>query len=127
MKLFSKKNIDWPFDSIRWYRFPRLQDYLDWSEDLKSGFVSQEYVDNVIDRDSQFRSVYNYFKYRRPQLEKDLDNAYPESKYLFDVVGDNTKTYKELYAEVNRIEREIEENDAWAMKKMIELRQYMWT
>ena len=54
-----------------------LQDEIDWSTDLEKGYTSQEYVDSVKATDSELRSVYNYIKTERPQLEDQYNNSYP--------------------------------------------------
>lgn len=96
-----------------------LQDKLDWDEELKNGFISEEYVANVKSIDGRLREAYDYVKYERPKLQKALDDSYPE----FDAKG----TYEELYGETNRLEQEICSKDTKAMQTIVELRQYMWT
>jgi hypothetical protein len=96
-----------------------LQDQLDWDDELKNGFVCQEYVGRVKDVDSRLRKVYDYVKTERPALQKAHLDSYPEL---------GTKgSYEELYGETNRLEQEIFDKDTEAMKTLIELRHYMWT
>ncbi len=60
----------------------------------------------------------------RPALEKQKDNSYPPLGPFKERSG---KTYEELYGEVNRIEKLINETDSNILKQMIEYRDYMWT
>lgn len=116
-----------------------LRDNTDYTEDLKDGFVSQEYVDSVIVTDTELRRVYNYIKFTRPQLHKELDESYPKPKvdaFTKNVDGKSTMKsceelyglpFKEAYSETIRLEALIEEKDLWAMNTIIKHRQKMWT
>jgi hypothetical protein len=119
-----------------------LQDEIDWSADLEKGYTSQEYVDNLKATDSELRSVYNYIKTERPQLEEQHDNSYPTSNskggdfFVQDVDGRYTMRscedlyglpYKEAYAETHRLEKLIEEKDMWAMQTIVKHYQKLWT
>lgn len=97
---------------------------IDWTEELEKGHVSQDYVDNVIKVYTELAHVYNYIKIERPALEKQHDVSYPPYP-----LPDNMKnmTYDQLYGENNRLEKLIEEKDQWAMHKIVEYRQYLWT
>ena len=119
-----------------------LQDEIDWGEDLKAGYVSQEYIDTIKTRSALFRAVYNYVKTERSELEAAHDNSYPiplsPTKDLFTKNEDGNRTmrscltvygmpYAEAYAETNRLEKLIEEKDLWAMNTIVKYYQYMWT
>jgi hypothetical protein len=111
-----------------------LRDQTDWSEDLKAGYVSQEYINTLKTRDTLLRAVYNYVKTERTELEAAHDNSHPiplcPKKDLFsmrscdDVYG---MPYAEAYAETNRLEKLIEEKDLWAMNIIVQYHQYLWT
>lgn len=118
-----------------------LQDQIDWSEDLKAGYVSQEYVNDHQNRDALLRAVYNYVKTERLELEAAHDNSYPiplsPAKDLFTKNEDGNRTmrscedvygmaYAEAYAETNRLEKLIEEKDLWAMNTIVKYHQYLW-
>lgn len=60
----------------------------------------------------------------RPELEKQRDNSYPPQRPFKER---SAKTYDELYGEVNRIEKLINETDSNILKQMVEYRDYMWT
>ncbi len=124
-----------------------LQDQMDWSEDLKAGHVSQEYIDTLKTRDTLLRSVYNYIKTERPMLEKEHDNSYPEElpgvhgmfrEPKVDAAGNKSScmrsceelygmSFEEAYAETNRLEKLIEEKDLWAMNAIVKYHQHLWT
>ena len=119
-----------------------LHDEHDYSEDLKAGFVSQEYVDSVLTTDRELREVYNYIKTERPELNRQLDDAYPTPQQphteFFTKNEDGHYTmktceelygmsYKKAYSKVRSIEAKLEKKDAWAMKTIIKHYQKMWT
>jgi hypothetical protein len=120
-----------------------LQDQVDWSDDLKKGYLSQEYYDNIKATDSELRAVYDYIKVERPALEEQYDNSYPtpSSKEINDLFVKNEDgnytmrsceemyglSYEEAYAETHRLEALIEEKDMWAMQTIIKHYQKLWT
>jgi len=63
-----------------------------------------------------------WFAADRPIVVKQMEDAYPP-------LGSKTKdkTYEELYGEVNRLEKLIDDTDSAFLKQMIEYRAYMWT
>jgi hypothetical protein len=119
-----------------------LRDQTDWSEDLKAGYVSQEYINTLKTRDTLLRAVYNYVKTERTELEAAGGDSYPiplsPTKDLFFKNEDGNRTmrscddvygmsYAEAYAEANRLEKLIEEKDLWAMNIIVQYHQYLWT
>jgi len=119
-----------------------LQDHIDWTEDLEKGYVSQQYVDSVLETDRELRAVYNYIKTERSQLEEQHENSYPTPKDPnsdFLVQKEDGRyiaksceelyglTFKEAYAETHRLETLLEEKDMWAMNTIIKHYQKMWT
>jgi hypothetical protein len=119
-----------------------LSDNYDYAEDLEKGYVSQQYVDSVLETDCELRAVYNYIKVERPQLEEQHENSYPtptsKATDFFVKGADGHYTmrscedlygfpYEEAYAETHRLEALIEEKDMWAMKTIIKHYQKMWT
>jgi hypothetical protein len=78
----------------------------DWSEELKKGYVSQEYVDNIIKRDKEILSVYKYIKEERPQL------------------ADKIEKFDDKYIESTDL---LFKRDTQALKAIIEFRGYLWT
>jgi hypothetical protein len=78
----------------------------DWKADLEQGHVSQEYVDDtnkVLDR---IYNVYVFIKTDRPRLEQEIKDS---DEYC-------TQAYKML-----------DDKDKWALKEIVELREYLWT
>lgn len=84
---------------------------------------------------------YKWITQRRPQLQKDLENAYPPCKPLdemfepfedengrkmFKMVDDGIP-YEVKYKEVNRIEELIENKDTEILTEFIKHRNYFWT
>ena len=89
------------------------------------------------------KDAYAYVVYKRPSLEAERDNSYPESK-PFDEwfeseptvddkgnksyrLKDDGVPYEVKYKDVIRLEKEIKENDDSVLHKMIEYREYFWT
>ena len=97
---------------------------IDWSDDLEKGYVSQDYVDNVIKVYSELKDVYNYIKTERPSLQKQHDESYPDYPLPADM---KNLPYDELYSETNRLEKLIEEKDQWAMHAIVTRVGYLWT
>ena len=100
------------------------------------GFYEDEYKNGWVDwkasggECSKFakwlEKAYHYVTVERPQLQKDLDAAYPPltAKRLTEV---NRNTYEQDYAEVHRIETLINKNDTKILTDIIKYRQYFWT
>jgi len=123
------------------------QQDVDWTNDLKAGYVSQEYVDSVKKIYSDLQAAYYYVKIERPQREIDFDNSYPETlpgvhgvfeEPTIDELGNKSRcmrscetlygmSYEEAYAEHNRLEKLIEDRDQWAMKIIVENVHSLWT
>lgn len=98
----------------------------DWDEELKHGFISQEYVDSIMSTCKELFSAYNYVKNERPVLQERLSKAYPDLNFGENGISSDIP-YKVLYKEVNRIEKEIEKKDMKAMQTIVKHHQFMWT
>jgi len=100
------------------------------------GFYEDEYKNGIVDwgasgdECSKFakwlEKAYDYVTVQRPQLQKDLDAAYPPltAKRLTEV---SRASYEEEYAEVHRIETLINKSDTKILTEIIKYRQYFWT
>jgi hypothetical protein len=100
------------------------------------GFYEDEYKNGIVDWEASgdecskfakwLEKAYDYVTVRRPQLQKDLDAAYPPltAKRLTKV---NRASYEEEYAEVHRIETLINKSDTKILTEIIKYRQYFWT
>lgn len=99
--------------------------HLDWTEDVEKGFVSQEYVDNIKSIYSELEKTYYYVKTERKTLESALDKAYSDVPIWPNIAS--LKSYNEVYSEVIRIEKEIEEKDFAAMYTIVKHHQVLWT
>lgn len=69
---------------------------------------------------SELKECYKYIKIDRPSLEKQVENAYPNDEL-------KNMTYEERYAEVNRLEKLIEENDTKWLTWIVINRNFLWT
>ncbi len=100
------------------------------------GFYEDEYKSDTVDWEASgeqcskfakwLEKAYQYITVRRPQLQKDLDAAYPplSLKRLTEV---NKNTYEQEYAEVHRLESLINKNDTKILTEIVKYRQYFWT
>jgi len=113
-------------------------------------FYEDEYKADIVDweateQHSEFAKwleiTYTYITKDRPQLQKDLENAYPPSKLfddmfkpttdengkkMFQMVDDGIP-YDVKYKEVNRIEKLIEDTDTEILTEFVKRRNYFWT
>lgn len=113
-------------------------------------FYEDEYKANIVDweateQHSEFAKwlelSYKWITQRRPQLQKDMENAYPPSKSIDDMFElktdesgrrlfefkDDGVPYEVKYAEVNRIEELIDNKDTEILTELIKWRNYFWT
>jgi hypothetical protein len=113
-------------------------------------FYEDEYKADIVDWDATehhkefahwLELSYTWITQRRPQLEKDLENAYPpirdfdalfepktdeNGKRVFEFKDDGIP-YEVKYAEVNRIEEVIKTKDTEILTEIIKRRDYFWT
>lgn len=113
-------------------------------------FYEDEYKADIVDWDATehhkefanwLEKAYEYVAKTRPQLQKDLEEAYPPHKdfdSLFEpTVDENGKKvfrmvddgipYEVKYKDVIRIENEINERDTETLNELIKRRDYFWT
>jgi hypothetical protein len=93
-------------------------------------FVENEDALNVTDWEassaqaSQFekelKDCYDYVKIRRPKLEEDLGNSYPDEEKM-------TGDYYVDYADHNRLEIEMDKNDTKYLTWIVVNRDFFWT
>lgn len=100
------------------------------------GFYEDEYKNSLVDwegsgkQTSKFakwlEKAYEYVTVERPQLQKDLDAAYPPltAKRLTEI---KYEAYEADYAEVHRLEKLICDKDTKVLTEIIKYRQYFWT
>jgi hypothetical protein len=113
-------------------------------------FYEDEYKADIVDWDATehhkefahwLELSYKWITQRRPQLEKDLQNAYPplrdfdtlfepktdhNGKKFFEFKDDGVP-YDVKYKEVNRIEEVIKTKDTEILTEIIKRRDYFWT
>jgi hypothetical protein len=113
-------------------------------------FYEEEYMADIVDWDSDdphrkfarwLEHTYFYITKARPQLEIDLDNAYPPTKPIEDMferipqedgttrmyLKDDGIPYEVKYKEVNRIEKLIDDTDTKILKEFIDYKDFFWT
>jgi hypothetical protein len=103
-------------------------------EIIKS-FYEDEFLDGPVDWNADEKhkdfadwlfSAYHYITVTRPKLEKEKDAAYPDSDD-FNRKMTSKKLYKELYGEVDRIEKHIHKMDTKVLTELIKNRDFLWT
>ena len=113
-------------------------------------FYEDEYVDGIVDwsateHHQEFATwlerSYLYIVDERPELEKQKNEAYPESRSIDDMfesvvdesgrkmfqMKDDGIPYDIKYKEVNRLEKLIEDKDSEILTQLIKRREYFWT
>jgi hypothetical protein len=117
------------------------------------GFYEDEYLHGNTDWEGTgehavafakwLESAYDYITIERPQLEKDMDNAYPplrpmeewfepcetddKGKVRMLKMIDDGETYEEKYGEVNRLEQLIQDKDTEILTQLIKYRYFFWS
>jgi hypothetical protein len=112
-----------------------------YEEEFKADIVDWEATEKHSEFAKWLEEAYEYVTKIRPQLEIDLQNAYPPHKSfdemfepktdengrrLFQMVDDGIP-YEVKYKDVNRIEEEIEKRDTEVLTELIKRRAYFWT
>lgn len=113
----------------------------DWEYDVKKGHISQEYADNQIKRQKDILKAYKWIKTGRGELEKQINDAYPETDWRKEVddvfikseehegfyemkISDERKA---CYKEVTRLESLKVKKDTEAMRIIVKHHQTLWT
>lgn len=81
-------------------------------------------------RAKMIKKIYDWIKFERPAKQKELDAAYPsiDLDELYKGLGIHPgKNYDELYKDVNRIEKEIDDKDTECLTWIVTNRQILWT
>jgi hypothetical protein len=98
----------------------------DWTEELKNGYVTQEYVDNVTATAAELMMAYNYIKTERPLLQKQFEAAMPNTT-LLDLNDKIQIIYDGDYKEATAIETAIETKDRLVLETIIKHYKFLWT
>ena len=112
-----------------------------YEDEYKADIVDWEATEHHSEFAKWLESAYTYITKDRPQLEKDLNNAYPphkdfsemfkpyvnkDGKKMYEFADDGIP-YEVKYKEVNRIEKLIEDTDTEILTQFIKRRNYFWT
>ena len=112
-----------------------------YEEEYKADIVDWEATEHHKEFAQWLERAYEYVTKIKPQLEIDLQNAYPPSKpfeEMFERIPQEdgtTRTYMKddgipyevKYKDVNRIEEEIKTHDTEILTELIKRRDYFWT
>jgi hypothetical protein len=88
----------------------------------------------------ELQEAYDYIKTERDILIKSRDNSYPDSKGMDHFVKEDDgmlrmksceemwgKSYEEVYSELHRYEKLIEEKDTKTLQTIVNNRKWLWT
>lgn len=98
-----------------------------YEDEYKSGWVDWEGSGQHTAKFAKWlEKAYQYVTVERPQLQKDLDAAYPPltAKRLTEI---KREAYEADYTEVHRLEKLISNKDTKVLTETIKYRQYFWT
>jgi hypothetical protein len=112
-----------------------------YEDEFKADIVDWEATEKHSEFAKWLEEAYEYVTKIRPQLEIDLQNAYPPSKPIEEMferipqedgttrmyMKDDGIPYEVKYREVNRIEEEIEKRDTEILTELVKRRNYFWT
>jgi len=101
--------------------------HVDWTDELEKGYVTKEYVESVKAIYAELEEAYHYAKTGRAALQKALDESYPEIDMTRKDAWKTEQPYHIAYAETNRLEKELEDKDQWAMGIIIKHVGVLWT
>lgn len=92
-------------------------------EEVKAGFISIEESARLLEKNHRINAAYKYIKNDRAILEAAIDDAYPDPAIY---TGTNC-TYKDMYGEVDRLTKIMEDADTAVMMLIVEIRGYLWS
>jgi hypothetical protein len=112
-----------------------------YEEEFKADIVDWEATEHHKEFAEWLEKAYEYVTKIKPQLEIDLQNAYPPSKPIEEMferipqedgttriyMKDDGIPYEVKYKDVNRIEEEIKNRDTEVLTELIKRREYFWT
>jgi hypothetical protein len=112
-----------------------------YEDEFKADIVDWEATEKHSEFAKWLEKAYEYVTKIKPQLEIDLQNAYPPSKPIEEMferipqedgttrmyMKDDGVPYEVKYKEVNRIEEEIKNQDTEILTELIKRRDYFWT
>jgi hypothetical protein len=112
-----------------------------YEDEFKADIVDWNATEHHKEFSQWLEKTYAYITKERPILEIDMQNAYPPSKSIdemfepttdekgrkmFTMIDDGIP-YEVKYAEVNRIEKLIDEKDTEVLTELVKRRDYFWT
>jgi len=108
-----------------------------YEEELKLGYVNQEYVDRVMKIDKDLLKAYKWIKEGRVELKQKIDDAYPPRKSISDMftkredgnysMNPLSEEESTCYAEVTRLEIILSDKDIEAMQIIVKHHNSLWT
>ena len=105
--------VDVNFAMIKSFKKEADESYVDWDR-----------TENYREFMNWLDSAYQWIMIDKPNCEAQVDALYPPYPLPAHLKG---KSYEELYGELNKMEKLIEDTDTKILKQMIEYRGYFWT
>lgn len=113
-----------------------------YEEEFKADIVDWEATEHHKGFAQWLEWAYNYITQERPAYEQAMEDAYPPMRPIDEILGPaktdesgrtyyeqipRKETYEELYSEVNRLEKLIEDTDTKVLTEFIKNRGFFWT
>lgn len=106
--------------------------------EMIKAFYEDEYLADIVDWTATdghqafatwLEGAYQYVTVERVDLQQQLTNTYPDINFgdYLKIDKDPKQRYQDLYGEVNRLEKLIDERDSQVLTELIKFRHYMWT
>jgi hypothetical protein len=114
-------DLDWVLVNVN---FEIIKSF--YEDEFLSGWVDWEADKNHRKFGKWISKSYNYIVKERPELQKAVEDAYPETKG-FTVKKMDKLTYNELYGEVDRLEKLIHDTDTKIITDLVKYRDFLWT
>lgn len=75
----------------------------------------------------KLKQIYSWAKTERKKKEYEMWAAYPNPTPSLDDINNQKYKYEELYGEVNRLEKFIDDKDTEYLTWIVQNREYLWT
>jgi len=96
-----------------------------WDEDLKAGYVTQQYVDERQKIEDKITEIYLWHTNGRKSMKADAEKLLVDS---VDLLYTNSSVYRsKFYKNFRKMNDKIEKQDQMYMKEIIGLANYLWT
>jgi hypothetical protein len=107
-------------DTIREVNFAMVVEF--YEDEYLDGYTDWSATEEHKEFERWLIMAYDYIKIKRPAIEKEYWNSFPDLSN-----GAEGKSYKELYGETNRLEKEVTDKDTELLVQIVSRRGMFWT